>query len=223
MWGFKFPTVISLCMAIGLVLSVSRDAKADQGWHNFDVTGTSPDLSFTAARARTDQTVSQEDFRGKIVLLYFGYTNCPDICPFTLSHVANILDNLGSTASQIRFLFVTVDPDRDTPKILAEYMQDFGPDFIGLRPTPDQLAALARRYRIAYSVTPASAGHDEEVVHSSAIYAFDKSGAARLLIPSLGSTTPDIAGTEADLKRLANESATDGLLAHVRAWFSFGS
>ena len=98
-------------------------------------------------------------------------------------------------------LFVTVDPNRDSAGAWP-YVTNFAPQIDGLRGTPDQLAALARRYRVAYSVTPASGNHPYEVTHSSAIFVFDGSGAARLLFASLASTTPDVAGTTADLKRL---------------------
>lgn len=102
---------------------------------------------------------------------------------------------------------MTVDPNRDTLPVLADYVQNFAPQIVGLRGTSDQLAALARRYRLAYSVTPESAGHPYEVTHSSAIYVFDGSGAARLLLSSLSTASPDLAGITADLKRLVSETS----------------
>ena len=112
-------------------------------------------------------------------------------------------------------LFVTVDPNRDTAPVLATYVKNFAPEIDGLRGTPDQLAALARRYRIVYSVTPETKDHPYEVTHSSAIYVFDATGAARLLVPSLASTTPDIAGTAADLQRLVEATHPPGLLTRL--------
>lgn len=102
----------------------------------------------------------------------------------------------------MRVLFVTVDPSRDTPAVLNQYTAAFGPDVDGLRGDPDQLASLARRYRVAYSVVPHGAGGTYEVTHSSGIYAFDRNGKARLLISSLSSGNPDIAGTASDLRAL---------------------
>jgi protein SCO1 len=166
------------------------------------MTGTLPPLAFRMIRAEDGKPVTAADYRGKTVLLYFGYTNCPDICPTVLSHVADILDRLGPAAQQLRMLFVTVDPNRDTLPVLAKYVKNFGAEIDGLRGTPDELAELARRYRAAYSVTPAQDGRPYAVTHSSAIYVFDRSGAARLIIASLSSTRPDIAGTTADLGRL---------------------
>jgi protein SCO1 len=170
-------------------------------------------------RASNSKEVTQTDYRGRLVLLYFGYTFCPDVCSTTLSNVAEILTRLGPQARQIRMLFVTVDPNRDTPALLAAYVKNFAPQIDGLRGTPDQLAALARRYPVVYSVTPATEDHPYEVTHSSAIYVFDGSGAARLIIASLASTTPDIAGTTDDLKRLVEETRPPGLLARLRRLF----
>jgi protein SCO1/2 len=138
-------------------------------------------------------------------MLYFGYTFCPDVCPLTLQNVGDVFSHMGVDAAAVRFLFVTVDPGRDSLPVLAQYVSQFGSNFIGLRGTPDQLATLARRYRIAYSVAPGSGGNGVEVTHSSAVYVFDRNGAARLLVPSLASSAPDTNGVAADLARLVHE------------------
>ena len=160
--------------------------------------------------------MTEADYRGDIVMLYFGYTFCPDVCPTTLANVADVLKRLGPDAERVRLLFVTVDPDRDTLPVLADYVKSFAPQIEGLRGDPDQIASLARRYRIAYSVTPATATHPYEVTHGSAIYVFDGSGAARLLIPSLGSAAGDVAGVTIDIRRLVNagQSVRPVQLAH---------
>jgi protein SCO1/2 len=176
-----------------------------------DISGNSPLLKFAMTRASDRRQVTEADYRGDIVMLYFGYTFCPDVCPTTLANVAEILKRLGPDAERVRLLFVTVDPARDTLSVLADYVKSFAPQIEGLRGDPDQIASLARRYRIAYSVTPATATHAYEVTHGSAIYVFDATGAARLLIPSLGSTAGDIAGVTADLRRLVNEGNPSGL------------
>jgi protein SCO1 len=184
-------------------------------WHSVDVSGSLPPLSFTMTRASDGKAVTQADYRGQIVLLYFGYTFCPDVCPTTLSNIHDILTRIGPDAQHVRVLFVTVDPNRDTAPVLAAYVENFAPQIAGLRGTPDQLAALARRYRVVYSVTPATDDHPYEVTHSSAIYVFDGSDAARLIIASLASTTPDIPGTAADLKRLVEQVHSPGLVARL--------
>jgi len=170
-------------------------------WHNTDIAGSLPALSFSMMRADDHKQVTAADYRGKVTLLYFGYTYCPDVCPLTLSNVSKILKHLGPAASGVRLLFVTVDPQRDTPQVLRQYVAAFAPQIDGLRGDADELAALARRYRVAYSVDPK--GLDGyEVTHSSGIYAFDRHGKARLLISSLSTATPDLDGTAADLRAL---------------------
>ena len=173
-------------------------------WHATNMKGSMPDLSFAMTRASDGKEVTAADFKGKVTLLYFGYTFCPDVCPTTLANVGAILRKLGDDADQVRALFVTVDPNRDTLPVLKSYVKLFAPQIVGLRGNPDQLAALARRYRVSYSVTPESNGKPYEVTHSSAVYVFDKTGALRLLISSLSTSKPDVDGSVADLKRLVD-------------------
>jgi protein SCO1 len=195
---WRFAKLPAACLGLALLAGCG----AAPTWHAVDVSGSLPPLSFTMTRSEDGKQVTQADYRGKIVLLYFGYTNCPDVCPATLSEVNDILSRLGPEARDVRMLFVTVDPKRDTAPVLAAYVKNFGSEIDGLRGSPDQLAALARRYRVEYSATPAQGNTPYEVTHSSAIFVFDRSGAARLIVASLSSTTPDLAGTTADLKRL---------------------
>ena len=195
---------------LGLALVGGCDRPAT--WHSTDVSGSFSNLSFTMTRASDGKAVNAADYRGRVVMLYFGYTFCPDVCPTTLANVANVLSGLGDAAKHVSFLFVTVDPNRDSASVLADYVQNFGPEVEGLRGTPDQLAALARRYRVVYSVTPESPGHPYEVTHGSAIYVFDASGAARLVVTSLSSGQPDIPGVTADLRQLIQQANPPGLL-----------
>lgn len=207
-----------MLFAAGLALALLAGCGQRATWHAVDVSGSLPPLSFAMTRTEDGKQVTQADYRGMTVLLYFGYTNCPDVCPTTLSEVHDILTRLGPDARHARMLFVTVDPDRDTAPLLAAYVKNFGTKIDELRGTPDELADMARRYRVEYSVTPASRNHPYEVTHSSAIFVFDGSGAARLIVASLSSTTPDIAGTTADLKRLVEEGHPPALLARLERW-----
>lgn len=203
------------CVWLGLSLAgCGNNAK----WHSIDVSGSLPPLTFTMTRTEDGRRVTEADYHGKVVLLYFGYTNCPDVCPTTLSNFDDVLKRLGHDTRDVRMLFVTVDQNRDTAPLLAAYVKNFGTEIDGLRGTPDELAALARRYRVVYSVTPATQEHPYAVTHSSAIYVFDGSGVARLIVASLSSTTPNIAGTAADLQRLVAEQHPSGLLARLERW-----
>lgn len=210
----RFGAPLAACLVVVLLAGCG----AGSAWHAIDVSGSLPPLSFTMTRSEDGKQVTQADYRGETVLLYFGYTNCPDVCPTTLSEVHDILMRLGPEVRHVRMLFVTVDPNRDTAPVLSAYVKNFGTEIDGLRGTPDELAALARRYRVEYSVTPASGNHPYDVTHSSAIFVFDGSGASRLIVASLSSTTPDIAGTTADLKRLVDEGHPPGLLARLEQW-----
>ncbi len=198
-------------VAVLTVAGCGRDAR----WHAQDISGSLPRLSFAMTDATTGKPVSAADFRGKIVLLYFGYAHCPDFCPTTLANLAHVLHDLGPSAERVRVLFVTVDPNRDSLATLKHYTALFAPQVVGLRGTPDQLAALARRCRVAYSVTPAARNHAYEVAHSSIVYVFDDAGRARLLVPSMATADPDIAGATADLKRLVAQGSEPGLWRRI--------
>jgi protein SCO1/2 len=184
-----------------LVLVLASCARQDR-WHDTDVTGSLPQLAFDMVRAGDGKPVTGADYSGKVTLLYFGYTYCPDVCPLTLANAGKVLRTLGQDAKPVRLLFVTVDPDRDSLPVLKQYAGAFAPQVDALRGDPNALAALARRYRVAYSVKPAGSEQAYEVTHSSGIYAFDRKGMPRLLITSLSTGSPDVAGVVEDLRRL---------------------
>jgi protein SCO1/2 len=211
--AFRALAAALVLFSMGAALSACN---RDEGWHATDVTSISPDLKFTMTRAEDGKEVTAADYRGKVTLLYFGYTFCPDICPTTLANVAEILKGLGSEANKVRVLFVTVDPGRDTPKVLNLYTDAFAPQMDGLVGTADELAALARRYRIAYSVRPDDNPSRYEVSHSPAIYVFDREGKARLLIGNLGVGKPDLKGIGADLRRLIGDNGQSGWLGWLQ-------
>lgn len=204
-------------LGLGLLALGGCDEKQD--WHAMDLTGSAPDLAFTMTRASDGKEVTAEDFHGHVVLLYFGYTFCPDVCPTTLLNLSTILGELGEDADKVRVLFVTVDPERDTRDILADYVSNFAPQVVGLRGTADQIAALARRYRVVYSVDPGGDGDPYEVSHSSAIFAFGPSGEARLLISSLGTVQSETDATIADLRRLIGQTVDPGFITRLKQLF----
>lgn len=162
-----------------------------------NITGLMPALKFTLMN-QDSRVVSEQDYRGKVVLLYFGYTQCPDVCPMTLAMLREALRALGAGAANVRVLFVSVDPQRDTAAALKRYMSNFGSEFVGLRGDDASLNALTRRYRVAYHREKPDAHGDYAVDHSSAIFVFDQKGEARLLAEeSAGSKT-----IASDLRRL---------------------
>lgn len=123
--------------------------------------------------------VTDADFRGKHMLVFFGYTYCPDVCPVVLNEVAAALDQLGDKAKDVQPLFVTVDPDRDTVSLLKEYMEHF-PGVTGLTGTPEQVAQIAKAYRVYYAKVPAEEGgsieEDYLVDHSALLFLMDEQG-----------------------------------------------
>lgn len=171
-------------------------------WNSTDVSGALPPLEFTMTRASDGKAVTAADFKGKVVLLEFGYTFCPDVCPTTLLNLSTMLKSLGSDADAVRVLFVTVDPGRDTLSVLKDYTQAFGPQVVGLRGTQDQLATLAKRYRVSYSVTAASGDQPYQVTHGAAVYVFDRDGRIQLLFSGLSLDKADTAPELADLRAL---------------------
>lgn len=121
--------------------------------------------------------VTDQTWRGKYMLVYFGYTYCPDVCPTTLSAVADALDKLGPKADRIQPLFITVDPKRDTPSVVKQYAAAFGPRFIGLTGSPEQIAAAAKAYRVYYAEHRTGPGPDDySMDHSSVLYLMGPDG-----------------------------------------------
>ncbi len=145
-----------------------------------NITGLMPRLEFNLTNQDRRQ-VTADDYRDQIVLLYFGYTQCPDVCPTTLATLSRALRELGPDASRVRVLFVSVDPRRDTEAVLKRYVANFGPQFVGLRGDDRALTALAKRYRVAYSRDKPDANGFYAVAHSSAVFIFQKGGRPRLL------------------------------------------
>ncbi|MDE3240386.1 MAG: SCO family protein [Paracoccaceae bacterium] len=189
----------------GAALLALAGCKSDAKWHSVVVNGALPDLDFTMTRAEDGKEITAAAYRGKVVLLFFGYTHCPDVCPLTMANVSSVLQKMGKKADEVRVLFVTVDPDRDTLPVLSQYAASFEPQMAGLRGTPNQLAVLARRYRVSYRVTPATATKPYTVVHGPSIYVFDRRGKARLMVPKFYDAKADIAGVTDDILRLVAE------------------
>lgn len=144
---------------------------------------------------------SLASYRGKLVVLFFGYTHCPDVCPTTLGDMATVLRQLGPRAQQVQVLFVTLDPARDTPQMLAQYVPAFHPSFAGLTADEARIAATARAFRVVYRKN-AGAGSSYTLDHSAGSFVFDKTGHLRLLLP-YGQSPGDITH---DLELLLNDA-----------------
>jgi protein SCO1/2 len=120
---------------------------------------------------------TDKDFQGKYMLVFFGYTYCPDVCPTTLAVMAAALDKMGARAEKIVPVFITVDPKRDTPEKIKSYLSSFGPRFVGFTGEPDNIATVAKEYSVYYKEHPAENGGEYTVDHSGVIYLMDPKGA----------------------------------------------
>jgi len=130
-----------------------------------------------ALEDRSGKQVTDRNFRGKYMLVYFGYTFCPDVCPTTLNEVADALDHLGSKAEQVQPIFITVDPKRDTPAVIGQYVAAFTPRLIGLTGSDEQIAKVAQEYRVYYAEHRTGPGpNDYTMDHSSVLYLMGPDG-----------------------------------------------
>lgn len=144
------------------------------------------------------QPASLADYRDKVVLVYFGYTFCPDVCPTTLTEVNKALDLLGNQADQVQMVMISVDPERDTPAVLANHLSNFNPSFVGMTGTPDQIASAAMPFGVFYEKHEGTAATGYLVDHTASVMVLDREGRMRLVLP-FETPAEDIA---ADLRQL---------------------
>lgn len=144
-----------------------------------DVTGAdyARDLPLTD---QNGQARSLKDFAGKVVVVFFGFTQCPDVCPTSMQELAEVKKALGKDGERLQGIFVTVDPDRDTPEVLKAYMANFDPTFLALRGTPEQLAAVAKDFKIYYKKVEGKTPTSYSMDHSAGSYIYDPAGRLRI-------------------------------------------
>lgn len=170
---------------------------AGPAFHATDITGADfakklelPDVD---GRPRT-----LADWKGKVTIVFFGYTQCPDVCPATMAEVAEVRKRLGADAGKLQTVFITVDPERDTAEILRAYVANFGDDNVALRGTLEQTAAVAKEFKVFYAKAPSKAPGTYTMDHTAASFVFDPQGRVRLFVPYGG----DPKNLAADIKQL---------------------
>lgn len=150
-------------------------------FRNTDITGAEFARGF-ALTDHTGQARTLESFRGKLVVVFFGYTQCPDVCPTTLSEMAEVMRLLGERADRIQVCFVTLDPERDSQELLAQYVPAFDPRFLGLRGDADATAKVARDFKVFYQKVAGKQPGQYTLDHSAGSFVFDGQGRVRLFI-----------------------------------------
>ena len=168
-----------------------------EAFKNIDITG----AEYARKLDLPDQNgklTSLDDFKGKVVVVFFGYTQCPDVCPGTMAELAQVKKALGKDGERLQGVFVTVDPERDTSEILKAYMGSFDPSFVALRGTPEQTTALAKEFKVFFAKVPGKTEGSYTVDHTAGSYVFDSSGKVRLFVRYGSGVEPLVA----DLKAL---------------------
>jgi len=181
--------------AAGVQLAGCTQAKPS--FNAVDITGAdyARDFSLTDAEGKI-RTLA--DFKGKAVVLFFGYAQCPDVCPTTMSEMAQVKQQLGADGDKLQVVFVTVDPARDTPEVMKAYMGAFDPSFVALIPTPDQLAAVAKDFKVYFKKVDGKTPTSYSMDHSAASFVYDPQGRLRLYARYGAGVAPMVA----DLKTL---------------------
>ncbi len=167
-----------LLLALALLLA-GCDSQPKFGNTDISAAGYATDFALTDHNGKPR---TMADFRGKAVVIFFGYTQCPDVCPTTLTGMAEAMKLLGADADKVQVLFVTVDPERDTPQLLAQYVPAFNPNFLGLYADAQTIAKTAQAFRIFYKKQPGSTPTTYTVDHTAGSYVYDPQGRLRLYI-----------------------------------------
>jgi protein SCO1/2 len=184
--------VALMACAIGATVLAAGCGKQEPSFQNLDITGNTQfghdfSLPDSSGHVRT-----LADYKGKVVVMVFGYTHCPDVCPTTLAELSQSLQQIGpDDAKRVQVLFVTVDPERDTPALMAQYVAAFNPTFAALRPADDaQLKQVTKDFRVYYAKVPGTTADNYTMDHTAASYVFDTTGKLRLFARDGQGVTP---------------------------------
>ena len=173
----------ALTLAAGALVACSPDALK---FKSIDITGADYAKGFELADHNGAQR-TLADFKGRVVVVFFGFTQCPDVCPTALTDLAEVKRLLGPQGDKLQGIFITVDPERDTPEVLKAYMANFDPGFLALRPSPAQLPEVAKAFKIFYKKVEGQTATSYTMEHSAGSYVFDTQGRVRLYTrPAIG-------------------------------------
>ncbi|MDO8449272.1 MAG: SCO family protein [Rhodoferax sp.] len=171
--------IATCAMVAGAAGLISACSEKKPSFAAIDLTGADYARDF-ALTDHNGQPRTIKDFTGKVVVLFFGYTQCPDVCPTSMAELAEVKKLLGKDGERLQGLFVTVDPQRDTPEVLKGYMANFDPSFLALYTTPDKLEALAKEYKVYFKKVDGKTPTSYTMDHSAGSYVYDTQGKLRL-------------------------------------------
>ncbi|AWI81254.1 SCO family protein [Parazoarcus communis] len=172
-------TLLVLLMGLFIAMALSACSKETVSFRNTDITGANFGHDFSLLDP-DGATRSLADFRGKVVMMFFGFTQCPDICPTALSRAAQVRQLLGDDADKLQVIFVSVDPERDLPGVLKAYTAAFDPDFLGLYTSLEETRKVADEFRVFYRKVPTGGSYSMD--HTATSYVFDPAGRLRLAV-----------------------------------------
>jgi protein SCO1/2 len=175
----SITTFLGRLAAVAAALFLAACAPEKPSFNSVDVTG----AEFGRELALTDHTGKPRtlaDFKGKVVAVFFGYTRCPDVCPTTLAEMKLVKERLGLDGDRLQVLFVTIDPERDTPELLAKYIPAFDPSFLGLYGNAEATAKTAKEFKVFYQKVPGSSPDNYSMDHTAATFIYDPQGRLRL-------------------------------------------
>lgn len=167
---------VALSLTGGLLTACSPDKPQ---FKSIDLTGADYAQGFSLTD-HNGQPRTLKDFSGKIVVVFFGFTQCPDVCPTSMAELAQVKQLLGKDSDKLQGIFITVDPERDTPELLKAYMANFDPGFLALRPTPAQLPELAKDFKVYYKKVEGKTASSYTMDHAAGSYVYDAKGQLRL-------------------------------------------
>jgi protein SCO1/2 len=170
-----------LCMTLALAGCQKGAPGSKLDFTNTDLTGLSYAQGFSL-NDHTGKPVTLDSYKGKVLVVFFGYTQCPDVCPTTMAEMAGVMKELGPQADQVQVLFITLDPARDTKELLAQYAPTFDPRFVGLYGTPEQTAQVAKEFKVIYNKVEGKTPDSYTIEHTAGSYVFDKNGKIRLFL-----------------------------------------
>lgn len=168
-------------LAVFLGASACDRIESSPSFRTTDVTGAEFGRDFSLSD-HDGKPAKLADFRGKVVVVFFGFTHCPDVCPTTLAELSAALKLLGADAQRVQVVLITVDPARDTPDVLASYVTAFDASFLGLSGTPEQISEVAREFKVIYQKVEGRAAGQYSMDHSAGSYIFDPQGRLRLYV-----------------------------------------